>query len=318
MGPTPDSPDGPAQIFDRRAVRAHRDRAARAFKRHGFLFHEVASRLAERLSDFNRSFPVALDLGCHDGALAHAISSTGVRRQRGIDTLVQADGAFRLVRQAPEPRVVVDEEVLPFGDKSLDLVMSGLSLHWVNDVPGALIQINRALRPDGLFLGAVLGGETLTELRQAFEAAEAEVEGGISPRVSPFIDVREAGSLLQRAGFAMPVTDIETLDVSYPDPVALMHELRGMGETNALSARRKTLTRRATLQRAEEIYVERFRTKNGHVHATFDIVFMTGWAPDESQPKPLRPGSATARLADALGAQEHPAGEKAPGGPRKP
>ena len=190
-------------------------------------------------------------------------------------------------------------------------MVSALALHFVNDLPGTLIQIRRALKPDGLFLAAMLGGDTLTELRQAFAAAESEIEGGVSPRVAPFTDVREMGALLQRAGFALPVTDVDRLTVRYSSAFTLMAELRRMGATNALAERRRTPLRRATLDRMAEIYARRFADRDGKIRATFEIIWLSGWAPHESQQKPLRPGSAQTRLADALGTNEIGTGEKA-------
>ncbi|HVU40031.1 MAG TPA: methyltransferase domain-containing protein, partial [Xanthobacteraceae bacterium] len=206
--------------------------------------------------------------------------------------------------------VAADEEALPFRDASLDLAVSALALQFVNDLPGALIQIRRALKPDGLFLAALVGGETLTELRQAFAAAESDVEGGASPRVAPFADVRAIGDLLQRAGFALPVTDSDRYTLRYETPFALMAELRRMGATNALVARRRTPLRRATLLRMAEIYRERFADSDGRVRATFEIVWLSGWAPHPGQQQPLKPGSAQSRLADVLGSREISAGEK--------
>jgi SAM-dependent methyltransferase len=206
---------------------------------------------------------------------------------------------------------VGDAEWLPFAPERLDLVVSLLALHAVNDLPGALIQIRRALKPDGLFIGCLLGGATLTELRQAFTEAEAEMEGGVSPRVAPFADVRDLGGLLQRAGFALPVTDIEPVTVRYADPSGLFRDLRAMGLTNALRARRKAPLRRATLMRACEIYAQRFADADGRLRATFELAWLSGWAPHASQQRPLQPGSAKMRLADALGTEERSAGEKA-------
>ncbi len=217
--------------------------------------------------------------------------------------------AARLLAQCDGPRVQADEEALPFADQSLDLVVSGLALHFVNDLPGTLLQVRRALKPDGLLLAAMLGGTTLTELRTALLAAEEEIEGGASPRVAPFADVRDLGALLQRAEFALPVADAETVTVTYAHPLALMRELRGMGAANALLHRRKAPLRRATLGRALEIYADRFGLANGRIPATFEIMTLTAWAPHESQQKPLQPGSAKVRLADALGTQEQPAGD---------
>jgi len=206
--------------------------------------------------------------------------------------------------------IVADEEALPFADGTFDLVVSALALQLVNDLPGTLVQIRRALKPDGLFLAALLGGETLDELRQSFAAAESEVEGGVSPRVAPFADLRGLGALLQRAGFALPVADADRLVVRYDSAFALMHDLRRMGATNALIDRRRTPLRRATLMRMAEIYAQRFADADGRLRATFEIVWLSGWAPHPGQQQPLKPGTAKARLADALGTRELPAGEK--------
>jgi SAM-dependent methyltransferase len=293
-------------VFDRALVRRHRDRAATGFGAHDFLVAEVADRLVERLGDVNRRFPRALDLGAHDGTFGRMLAGTG-----RTDLLVSADLSPALVSRAPAPRLAADEEALPFADGAFDLVASCLSLHWVNDLPGTLIQVRRVLAPDGLFVAALLGGETLIELRQAFLEAEALVEGGASPRVSPMADLRDAAGLLQRAGFAMPVADVDTIDVTYGDPFALLRELRGMGETNAIKARRRTPLRRATLMAMAEAYGRRFAGPDGRVRATFQVLYLAGWAPGPGQPQPKRPGSANARLADALGTVEKPAGEKA-------
>ena len=294
------------EVFDRSALRRQRARRAAGLAAHDFLFREVAERLADRLDDVKRRFPVALDLGCHTGQLGRALGGHG-----GIDCLVQADLAPEMARGAGARAVAADEELLPFAPASLDLVLSCLSLHWVNDLPGALLQARRALKPDGLFLAAMLGGETLKELREALLAAEAEISGGASPRVSPFAEVADAGALLQRAGFALPVVDTDTLSFSYADPFALMRELSGLGEANAVAARPKRLTGRRLLRRAAELYRERFADGDDRIPATFQVLYLTAWAPDRSQQRPLRPGSAKRRLADALGAKERPAGEKA-------
>ena len=295
---------GAINLFDRAAVRRHRDRAAARIGEHDFLFREIAGRLAERLGDIRRGFADVLDLGCHGGALAGALGD-GSRR------LVQTDLSPAMLRRAGGLGVAADEEFLPFADASFDLVLSGLSLHWVNDLPGALVQIRRVLRADGLFLAAMFGAGTLIELREALVLGESAEEGGASPRLSPFADVRDAGTLLQRAGFALPVVDMDTITVTYSDAYALMRDLRGMGEANAIGERRKRFTRRATLAAAAAAYKERFGDTEGRVTATFQVLTLTAWAPHESQQKPLRPGSAKARLADALGATERPAGDKA-------
>lgn len=295
-----------AAIFDRRALRRRRDRAAAA-PEPGFLFTEAAERLAERLEDVKRRFPVALDLCCRDGALGRRLAGQG-----GIERLIAIDPSVRFLERADGSRVAADPEFLPFADRSLDLVLGALALHWIDDLPGTLLQLRRALRPDGLLLVSLLGGDSLCELRHALMTAEIEEEGGASPRVSPFADARQLGALLQRAGFAMPVVDTDRIVATYPDAFALMRELRAMGESNALAERRRGFTRRATLARAAAIYAETFGRPDGRIPASFEIVTLTGWAPHESQPKPVRPGSARARLADALGTAERPAGE-APG-----
>lgn len=204
---------------------------------------------------------------------------------------------------------------MPVPAQSFDLAVSLLALQHVNDLPGTLTQLRRALRPDGLFIGCLLGGRTLTELRQVFGEAESEVEGGLSPRVAPFAEVREMGGLLQRAGFALPVTDVETLTVRYPDPFALMRDLRAMGLTNVLVERRRTPLRRATLMRAAALYAERFADPDGRLRASFEILWLSGWAPHESQQKPLKPGAAQVRLAEALGTTERRAGDLGNAGP---
>jgi NADH dehydrogenase [ubiquinone] 1 alpha subcomplex assembly factor 5 len=224
--------------------------------------------------------------------------------------MIDMEPARAPLAQCEGPSVQADEEALPFAAESLNLVVSGLSLHLVNDLPGLLIQVRRALAPDGLLLAALLGGATLHELRSSLLLAEEEIEGGASPRVAPFADVRDLGALLQRAEFALPVADAETVTVTYADPIALMREIRAMGASNALLGRRKQFLRRSTLMRAAEIYADRFGLASGRVPATFEIITLTGWAPHESQQKPLQPGSARQRLATALGTKEHPTGER--------
>jgi SAM-dependent methyltransferase len=287
-------------IFDRKLIAARAARA-RAQGPATFLIERAAQDLVERLSAVKRQFAVAADIGTPTGDLVRALAANPA-----IGSVV-ATGTQR------GAGVMADEEALPFRNESVDLVVSALALQAVNDLPGTLVQIRRALKPDGLFLAALLGGNTLTELRESFFAAEEEIEGGASPRVAPFLEVREAGGLLQRAGFALPVIDIDNLTVRYGSPFSLMRDLRAMGATNPLVERRRKPLRRATLLRMAQIYAERFVDPDGKVRATFDIVWLSGWAPHESQQKPLRPGSAKMRLADALGAREIPAGEK-PGG----
>jgi SAM-dependent methyltransferase len=279
-------------IFDRRLLRTRQQRA-RLLGAETFLIDRVAGELGERLSAVLRQFERAADLGTPTNALRRVLAASGK-----VTTIVGAD------------RITIDEEALPFADGSLDLVVSALSLQFVNDLPGTLIQIRRALKPDGLLLAALIGGDSLAELREAFAQAEAEIEGGVSPRVAPFADVRDLGALLQRAGFALPVADSDRLTVRNPTVIALMRDLRRMGATNILSERRRVPLRRATLRRMTEIYGQRFADADGRLRATFEIVWLSGWAPHESQQKPLKPGSAAQRLADALGSQEISAGEK--------
>ncbi|HEU5272336.1 MAG TPA: methyltransferase domain-containing protein [Xanthobacteraceae bacterium] len=289
------------RIFDRSLLR-QRGRRAQALGPATFLIDRVADDFADRLAAVLRRFARAADLGSPTGAVRRAIAGRA-------DMLIAIDANAQGF-DAAGPRVVADEEALPVADGSLDLVVSALALQSVNDLPGTLVQIRRALKPDGLFLAALLGGDSLAELRQSFAAAEAEVDGGVSPRVAPFIDAREAGALLQRAGFALPVTDIERITARYASPFGLMADLRRMGATNVLVERRRTPLSRATLRRMVELYAERFADPDGRVRASFDIVWMSGWAPDPSQPQPLKPGSAKTRLADALGTREISTGEK--------
>ena len=296
-------------VFDRRLVRRHRERAAAHLDGHDFLFREVAERLADRLDDVTRKFPRALDLGCHGGEIAAALGGRG-----GIETLVQCDLSAAMARRAAangRPTLAADEELLPFAPESFDLVISGLSLHWVNDLPGCLLQVRQCLKADGLFLAAMLGGDTLCELRQSLMEAELAEAGGVGPRVSPFADLRDAGGLLQRAGFALPVVDGDRLTVNYADVLKLMHDLRGMGEGNAVQARPDRSVNQAIVARTDEIYRRRFGDADGRLAATFQIIYLTAWAPAASQQRALAPGSARARLADALGAVEISAGDKA-------
>jgi SAM-dependent methyltransferase len=293
------------QVFDRLLLRRRRRRAA-ALGPATFLIDRVADDLLERLSAVLRRFERAVDLATPTDAVARVLAGANT-----VDTVFTTDSVAGHLKGRPGIGIAADEELLPFGESSVDLVVSGLSLQFVNDLPGALVQIRRALRPDGLFLAALIGGDTLAELRQSFAAAEAEIEGGVSPRVAPFADVREMGALLQRAGFALPVTDVDRLTVRYASPFGLMADLRRMGATNALVERRSRPLRRATLMRMAAIYAARFADPDGRIRATFEIVWLSGWAPHASQQKPLAPGSAQRRLADALGAQEISAGDKA-------
>jgi SAM-dependent methyltransferase len=308
VSPTGPTRNGPPRLFDRALLRVRR-RRAEARGAATFLLDRAVADLAERLQAVNRRFALALDLGTSGNRLASALATTG-----RIDRLVGCE-PLAAARNAQFLRVVGDEETLPFADATFDLVVSALALHWTNDLPGVLAQVRRALKPDGLFLAVLAGGDTLTELRQCLAAAESELDGGASPRVAPFIDVRTLGSLLQRAGFALPVTDLDRVTVRYPNLSKLLHDLRGMGATNVLLERRRTPLRRTTLARTVELYAERFADADGKLRATFDLVSISGWAPAAGQQQPLKPGSAKARLADALGTREQSAGEKA--GPQR-
>jgi SAM-dependent methyltransferase len=292
-------------VFDRHLLRARR-RRAEALGPATFLVDRVADDMADRLSAVLRRFAWAVDLGTPTDAVRRALTGLDA-----IGTVIQV-GTLALDHNIRGGlNVVADEETLPFRDASLDLVVSALALQFLNDLPGALAQIRRALRPDGLFLAALIGGDSLAELRQSFAAAEAEVEGGASPRVAPFADLGAMGALLQRAGFALPVADIDRIVVRYASPFGLMDDLRRMAATNALIERRRVPLRRATLRRMSEIYGTRFADADGRIRATFEIVWLSGWAPHASQQRPLAPGSAKRRLADALGVEEIPAGDTA-------
>jgi SAM-dependent methyltransferase len=301
-----------AQIFDRRLLRARRGRFAAGFAEHEFLIAHVATELAERIAAVLREFPQALDLGAHHGLVGRRVADLP-----NVGSMVYADSTFELAVHCPRPSLVCDEDLLPFRERSFNLIVSGLALHRVNDIPGALIQIRRSLVPDGLFMAAALGARSLIELRTALLEAETEMQGGASPHIAPFADVREYGALLQRAGFALPVTDAEIVTVTYTSLLDLMRELRAMGGGNVLQSRRKTPLARGTLERAEQIYRARHGVEGGKLGASFEIVYLCGWAPDASQQKPLAPGSARTRLADALRTTELPAGDKAGFPPRK-
>jgi SAM-dependent methyltransferase len=290
-------------VFDRALVRRRRERAVLSGDKSDFLFVEVSRRLADRLSDVTRSFDLGVDLGSRGGHMAQAAMATGK-----VAHLFAADPSPALAARLPVPAVAADEEALPFASASLDLVLSALALHWVNDLPGALLQVRRALRPDGLFLGAMLGGETLWELRQALTEAELQVTGGVSPRVSPMADLRDMAGLLQRAGFALPVADRDSFTVSYADPLALMRDVAAMGEGNAARLRQHGPIPRAVVAMAADLYARRNAMTGGRVRATFEVLYLSGWAPADSQQRPLRPGEAKHRLADALGVEERGAG----------
>lgn len=287
-----------ARIFDRQLLRRRRDRAAAAFGAHDFLIAEIAERLLDRLDDVTHRFPLALDLGCRVGTLAELRGGRG-----GIETVLQADLSPAMLRQARcnGPAMIADEEWLPIRPGAVDLILSNLNLHWVNDLPGALLQIRNALKPDGLFLGAMFGGRTLQELRDCLMQAELAETGGVSPRVSPFAEVSDAAALMQRAGFALPVVDSETITVTYGDIMKLLADLRGMGEANLVVDRLHRPTRRSVIARAAALYAQNYANAEGRLTATFQVLFLTGWSPHESQQQPLRPGSGKTNLKDFLG-----------------
>lgn len=286
----------PAQVFDRTALRRNRDRAAPGFKDHDFLVREVADRLHDKYLDIKRDFHHVLDLGCHSGEMASLLKDKFVIQQD-----LSPHFLANFPRSGEAIRVQADEEFLPYRSGSLDLVISNLSLHWVNDLPGCLAQIKQCLKPDGLFLCALFGGETLTELRQSMMTAEINVTGGASPRISPFVDIQDAGALLQRAGFALPVVDIDRITVTYENAFKLMQELKAMGEGNILSKRFRGLTSPKVLMECAKIYQEKFTDPRGRITVTFDIIYMMGWSPHESQQKPLKPGQGKVSLTDVFG-----------------
>jgi len=274
------NPSTAPNLFDRALLRLRQDRALRG-EPAAFLLDRIAEDMEERLHAVLRDFADVADIWTP----GEVLRTPSHDRFKNITRIGLHDS---------------EQEALPFLPESLDLVVSALAFQFINDLPGVLAQIRRALRPDGLLLAAMIGGDTLTELRQSFAMAEAECEGGVSPRVAPFADLRDVGQLLQRAGFALPVTDVDRIVVRYDNAFALMQDLRRMGATNILVERRRTPTRRATMLRMAQIYGERFADADGRIRATFDVIWLSGWAPHESQQKPLQPGSAKASLAEAV------------------
>lgn len=289
------------RTFEPRLVRQRKRRAAAGFREAAFLHARVAADLADRLEAIPRPFPNVLALG-GGGLFSEEVGQRPELAAR-LGDIIEADVA--------SGDVVLDPEALPFGEATFDLIVSPLVLHSVNDVPGALIQMRRALKPDGLLLASLFGGQTLKELRLSLLEAEAEICGGAGLRVAPFADLQDIAGLLQRAGFALPAADRDILTVRYGEPMRLLADLRAMGETAALAERSERALSRRVLARAFEIYRSRYADEEDRLRATFEILTATGWAPHESQQKPLKPGSAKTRLADALGATEHSAGEKA-------
>lgn len=290
----------PNTVFDRHLLARRRDRWAKTAEQHDFLLERVADDFAARLAFINRQFARALILEAAHGVVGERIAKLGA-----VDWFASADPSLNLLMQCAGPKCVADVEWLPFGTASLDLILSPLTLHTVNDLPGALIQARRALKNDGLFMGAMLGGETLFELRHAWLTAEARIKNGASPRVAPFADIRDLGGLLQRAGFALPVVDSDRFTVTYASPIDLMRDLRAMAASNGLHARSRTPVTKSLLAEVSHAYQTKFAdAETGRIPATFEILTMTAWAPDQGQQKPLKPGTAQHRLADALGTSE--------------
>jgi SAM-dependent methyltransferase len=274
------NPTAAPDLFDRALLQARQRRALKQGPA-TFLLDRVADDMEERLAAVKRDFADVADIWTPGDALRKPLRD----RFKSFTRIDLQDAA---------------QELLPFRPEQLDLAVSALAFQFVNDLPGVLAQIRRALKPDGLLLAAMIGGDTLNELRQCFAAAEAELEGGVSPRVAPFADLRDVGSLLQRVGLALPVTDVDRVVVRYASAFALMADLRRMGASNILIERRRAPTRRTTMLRMAQIYAQRFADPDGRIRATFDVIWLSGWAPHESQPKPLRPGSATASLEEAV------------------
>lgn len=279
-----------AVVFDRDLLRQRRNRAASQITDFDFLLQETATRLCERVDMVTRDFSHVIDLGARHGLLAKAL-----QQNKRIGSVTTCDMAADY-----HPDLVVDEEFLPFEPSSVDAVVSNMALHWVNDLPGTLLQIRQALKPDGMFMAVMAGAGTLAELRQSLMQAEMEMTGGAAPRVSPFADLQTVSALMQRAGFALPVVDAEEIIVDYETPLRLLDDLRGMGATNAVHARSRKPLRRDVLMEAMRLYQEAFVQKDGRVPATIQLIFMIGWAPDASQPKPLKRGTGKHSLIDVL------------------
>lgn len=295
-------------MFDRARLAARRDARATGFGEYDFLKARVSNDLLDRLADTPHDFARALDLGCHTGLLAK-----GLTQARGVERVVASDLSPGMVAQAARAgleAVVADEEALPFEVGSFDLIASALALHWVNDLPGTLIQIRNALRPDGLFLAGLFGAGTLSELRTSLMEAEAEMTGGASARISPLPGLKDMAGLMQRAGFALPVVDIDHVRVRYSNPFGLLKDLGGMAERASFASPQEQGLSKRVLTRMAEIYTDRFSDPDGKVRASFEVIYLSGWAPAPNQPQPKKRGSATVRLADALGTKEISTHEK--------
>ena len=294
-------PSAPPKLFDRNLVRLHRDRAAARFEDYAFLKDRESSQLIERLCDTTKTFERGLDLGAHDGRTVKALLESG--RVSAVDAAdISADFVARMTANGLDA-VQMDEEETPFETGRYDLVTSVLSLHWVNDLPGLLLRIRQGMKPDGLFLGCMFGGGTLNELRTCLIEAESEISGGAAARLSPLPSLQDMAALMQRAGFTLPVVDHAPVTVRYSDPFKLLRDIKGMGEQAAFARNEKSPRKPlspAVLSRMAQLYAERFSDPDGRLRATFNVIWLSGWAPHESQPKPLRPGSARTSLADAV------------------
>lgn len=292
------TPAAPPRLFDRARVARNRDRAAPRYEDYAFLKERVSRDIADRVQDTPRRFECALDLGCHDGRLARILSGTG--RAGAVEASDLSPAMVDAARAAGTDARVLDEETPSLPENRFDLIVSALSLHWVNDLPGTLVRLRQSLKPDGLFLGALFGAGTLAELRDCLMEAETDLSGGVSPRLSPLPGLKDMANLMQRAGFALPVADRDSVVVRYRDPARLLADLKGMGEQSALAPGMIRPLPRAVLDRALSLYRERHADPDGRVRASFEIVHVSGWAPAPGQPQPLRPGSAKASLADAV------------------
>ncbi len=307
--PAPPPEDGPPRLFDRALLRARKDRAAGEFLAFDFLHARVADELLDRVESVSRDFETCLVIG-GGGAVGRALKDRPDAAKK-IGTLIEADTSAGMVKMSGHKGLVLDEEYSPIAERSVDLVLCCLSLHWTNDLVGALIQLNYALKPDGFLAGAIFGGATLIELRQSMKQAETALGRDAAARVSPFADAIDMAGLLSRAGFAMPVSDVDRVTARYGNSFVLMRDLRKMGETSVLAERPRTPGTKALFVKTAQAYAEAFAQEDGKIPATFEIIHFAGWAPHPDQPRPKRPGSAQARLADALGVSERPAGDKA-------
>ena len=280
-----------SNIFDKKSVIIHHKRASKKFNNYSYLFQEVADRTSERLSDINKQFNLAAEIGSRGSILSNIFFKKKIREKFSINYFHQ----FGLDGEA-----IIDQEFLPIRKESLNLIISNLSLHWVNDLPGVFLQVKNSLKPDGLFIGSIFGGQTLFELRNAFNEADTLISGKPFPRVSPFLDIKDAGNLLQRAGFSLVVADIDKIQIEFSNIKNLFHDLRYMGETNSIAERKKNFSTKSDFNLVNELYKKYYTNKNGNLHATFDIIYFSGWSPDKSQQKPLKPGSGLKSLSEVL------------------